>query len=64
MPRVVLDRSRCSGLGICESLAEDVFEIQDDGSLLVLVDGVCDADADRVRAACTSCPTGALRLDA
>ncbi|ASR01242.1 ferredoxin [Gordonia rubripertincta] len=60
--KVVLDRARCTGLGICESLASDFFEIDDDGSLLVLKDEVAEADLMEVEEAISGCPTEALRL--
>ena len=31
--RVEVDLDKCTGHGICESIAEDVFEVQDDGSV-------------------------------
>ncbi len=60
--RVEVDRARCTGHGICESVAPDVFEVRDDGSLRI-----ADADrpgSDRVRmmSAVTQCPAAALRL--
>src|SRR5258708_415346 len=36
--RIVVDRDKCTGLGMCEAEAPDLFEVQDDGSLLVLLD--------------------------
>ncbi|SDU69390.1 ferredoxin [Gordonia westfalica] len=60
--KVVLDRARCTGLGICESLAPEFFEIDDDGSLLVLKDEVAEADLMEVEEAISGCPTEALRL--
>ena len=29
--RVEVDLDKCTGHGICESIADDVFEVQDDG---------------------------------
>lgn len=60
--KIELDPARCTSLGICESIADDYFEIQDDGSLAVLKEGVSPADVDRVRQAVASCPTEALKL--
>ncbi|WP_055476260.1 ferredoxin [Gordonia sp. HS-NH1] len=60
--KVMLDKARCTGLGICESLASDFFEIDDDGSLLVLKDEVTDADLMEVEEAIAGCPTEALRV--
>ena len=34
--RVVLDETRCSSLGMCESVAPAFFEVGDDGALTVL----------------------------
>ena len=63
MAKLLLDESRCTGLGLCEAYAEHVFEIQDDGSLALLTDEIADGDLDAVRQACESCPTEALRLE-
>jgi ferredoxin len=60
--RIDLDTARCTGLGICESLAPEFFEVQDDGSLLVLGDEVEPRDVDAVRQAVEGCPTEALRM--
>jgi len=32
MVRIVVDRDRCTGLGMCEAEAPDLFEVQDDGT--------------------------------
>jgi len=60
--KIVLDRAKCTGLGICESLAPDVFEVNDDGDLVMLTDDVPDGGLDDVEAAIAGCPTEALRL--
>ena len=60
--KVLLDREKCTGLGMCESFAPDHFEIDDDGSLIVLNDQVAEVDRDAIEAAIDSCPTAALRL--
>ena len=61
--RIVLDESRCSSLGMCESVAPDFFEVGDDGALAVLRD---EADEDQralLEEAVAACPTAALRLE-
>lgn len=61
--RVVLDRAKCTGIGICEALAPEFFEVDDDGDLVVRRDEVsASAEAD-VAAAVEGCPTQALRLE-
>ncbi|WP_028925984.1 ferredoxin [Pseudonocardia acaciae] len=60
--RIVVDRNRCTGLGMCEAEAPDLFEVQDDGTLLVLnetPDAGCRQD---VEAAVEGCPTEALSI--
>ena len=60
--RVEVDLSRCTGHGICESIAEDVFEVQDDGTVVIHGAERPDADRDRMNRAVTQCPAAALRL--
>jgi ferredoxin len=60
--RVVVDRSRCVGTGICEIRASAVFAIDDDGGLSILDDNVAPDQLDAVRGAATACPTQALSL--
>ncbi|NKQ51963.1 ferredoxin [Amycolatopsis sp. K13G38] len=61
---IIVDRAKCTGLGICESLAPSVFEVDDNGELVVLAESVSGADLDDVEAAVAGCPTEALRLRA
>ena len=60
--KILLDRAKCTGLGICESLAPDVFEVNDEGDLVMLSDVVPEGLLDDVEAAIAGCPTEALRL--
>lgn len=60
--RIEVDLDKCTGHGICESIAEDVFEVGDDG-IVVIQD--CERpveDRDRMQQAVTQCPAAALRL--
>ncbi|MCU1657144.1 MAG: ferredoxin [Pseudonocardiales bacterium] len=59
---VSLDRDRCSGIGICESIAPGYFEIAEDGSLQLLRDDVEPEAITEVEEAVRSCPTLALTL--
>jgi ferredoxin len=60
--RVEVDRDLCASTGGCEAMAPDVFEIADDGALVVLAPEPGDADLPDVRNAVQACPTRALRL--
>ncbi|MDT5053691.1 MAG: ferredoxin [Mycobacterium sp.] len=60
--RVEVDLDKCTGHGICESIADDVFEVQDDGTVLIRENERPDADHERMQQAVTQCPAAALRL--
>ena len=60
--KIIVDRSRCTGLGICESLAPDVFEVDDSGNLVLLTEDITDDLLQGVEEAIAGCPTEALRL--
>ncbi len=60
--RVEVDLDKCTGHGICESSADDVFEVQDDGTVLIHSNERPESDRERMRQAVTQCPAAALRL--
>lgn len=60
--RVTVDRDLCVSSGMCESVAPAVFEIDDDGELVVLQDVVPAELLEDARAAARSCPTRALQV--
>jgi ferredoxin len=59
---VEVDLGKCTGHGICESIAEDVFEVQDDGSVVIDHDHAAHLDRALLNQAVTQCPAAALRL--
>jgi ferredoxin len=59
---VIVDREKCTGIGICESLDPDRFEINDDGELEVINDAVDPGEVAALEEIVQACPTGALRL--
>ncbi len=61
--RIVVDWDRCTGMGMCESLAPDVFEVGDDGSLILHTEEVAADQGAEVREAVAACPTEALSLE-
>ncbi|MGY2129101.1 ferredoxin [Blastococcus sp. SYSU DS0617] len=63
MSRVQVDRERCVTSGVCESLAPEVFEIDDDGVLQVRRPEPDDDQLDDVRDAVQQCPARALALE-
>lgn len=61
--KIVVDRERCTGLGICESYAPDVFEVNDEGELVLATDEISSDLVEAAQKAVASCPTEALRLE-
>lgn len=61
--RVVVDYDKCTGLGLCESIAPEFFEVRDDGSLELLRSEAEEDHRGELEDACRSCPTEALRLE-
>ncbi len=60
--KIEVDRGRCSGIGICESIAPEVFEISDDGALMLLHDTTDSRNKADVTEAVRACPARALGL--
>ncbi len=60
--KIVLDESKCTSIGMCESLAPDVFEIGDDGYMTVLDTSPDESRRTEIQAACDACPNSALEL--
>ncbi|HUR75658.1 MAG TPA: ferredoxin [Sporichthya sp.] len=60
--KIVVDYVKCTGLGMCEAEAPDLFEVQDDGSLLVINESPSADQLAAAQAAVDSCPTEALSL--
>ena len=60
--KVGVDLAKCTGHGICESIAEDVFEVQDDGTVVIHDAERPESDRNRMRQAVTPCPAAALSL--
>ncbi|WP_280424703.1 ferredoxin [Nocardia carnea] len=61
--KIVVDRTKCTGLGICESIAPDVFEVDENGDLVILEEQVTENGRAEVEQAVEGCPTFALRIE-
>ena len=62
--RIVIDHQRCQANGVCAGYAPEVFEVQDDGILHVLVEEPDDHLHRSVREAVRRCPTRAITTTA
>jgi len=59
--KITADRDVCIGAGMCVHADEAVFDQDDDGLVVLLVED--PPDGEGVRRAVQTCPSGALRLE-
>lgn len=62
MIKLILDRPRCEGHGLCEEVAAQLLHIDDEGYAAIDVNEINDADLATAKAAARVCPVAALRL--
>lgn len=62
MTRIVVDADRCTGHGRCYTLAPDVFDADEIGHSIVLVDEVAGELEEQAVTAERNCPEGAITL--
>ncbi|HVV08033.1 ferredoxin [Amycolatopsis sp.] len=60
--QITVDRTRCTGQAMCESIAPDLFQVDDEGMLSLSAETVPDGRLDDVEQAVACCPNEALRL--
>jgi ferredoxin len=60
--QITVDRDTCEGLGMCESMAHEYFEVDDDDMLIIHDENPPEEDRKLVLAAVNSCPVLALKL--
>ena len=61
--RIVFDREKCQGHGRCYSLAPQVFDTDDEGYAVLLVDGDVPAELEQqAQLAADNCPEYAIEI--
>ncbi|GLW48171.1 hypothetical protein Stsp02_38330 [Streptomyces sp. NBRC 14336] len=60
--RIVLDRPRCEGHGLCEEAAPQLMHLDDEGELVLDREEVDGPDAALAQASARVCPVAALRV--
>ncbi len=60
--RIKADYDLCEANAMCEALAPDVFEVDDDDNLQIHTHEVTDENRQRVEQAVAACPKAALSL--
>ncbi|GAA5141235.1 ferredoxin [Pseudonocardia adelaidensis] len=63
--RILVERDRCEGHGLCTEQAPEVFELDDDGVVVLRFEGreVPDEVAGAAARGVDVCPVAALRVD-
>ena len=60
---MIVDNSKCQGHGRCYDLSPEVFDADEDGYVLLNIDGEIPADLEqKARTAVLNCPENALSL--
>lgn len=60
--RIKVDYDLCESNALCEALAPDVFELDDNDDLQLHTDEVTDANRSQVEQAVAACPRAAISL--
>ncbi len=55
MPKVTVDKNKCIGCGVCESLCPEVFQLKNGKSSVINPEGKCN-----LQEAIDSCPVQAI----
>jgi 3-phenylpropionate/trans-cinnamate dioxygenase ferredoxin reductase subunit len=63
MATLKADLGTCQGYANCVASADDYFDIDDDGVVVLLKIQVADSDRSRVEEAVRSCPVSALLME-
>ena len=60
--RILVDRDLCDGHGMCEAMAHEFFELDDDDVMHLLEESPAESERAKVHAAVQACPALALSL--
>lgn len=61
--KIIADRERCEGHGLCADTAPEVYELDDDAIVVLLHEDVPPALARKAEAGARVCPVAALRIE-
>ena len=61
--KIVVDRDLCEGHGMCEAMAHEFFELDDDDVMHVLDEQPAEEHRAQLAAATEACPVLALALE-
>ena len=60
--KINIDMDKCTGHGLCEAVAEDVFEVGDDGQAHLLIEQPAEGRRAEMEDAVDQCPTDAISI--
>lgn len=60
--KIVIDWDLCESNGLCEAMAPEVFELDDDDYLQVKTEETTPSNIDAVKRAVAACPRAAISL--
>lgn len=63
MPVLKADFGACQGYANCVDAAPDVYDIDDDGVVVLLKEQITDEERPRIEEAARSCPVSALLIE-
>ncbi|MGQ0776090.1 MAG: ferredoxin [Pseudonocardiales bacterium] len=63
--KISVDRDRCEGHGLCEHVAPELFQFDDQGDLILLFDGqdIPKEQRDLAVSSVHICPVAALKME-
>lgn len=61
--RVIVDRSRCCGYGLCAQVCPQVYKLDADGLVFLESDRVPDGLEDEAREGAAACPAEAIAIE-
>lgn len=62
MKKVVINKDKCLGCGMCVGIESDVFDFDNDGLAKVNNDNINDDNKENVNNAIDSCPVAAIEV--
>lgn len=62
--KVIIERSRCCGYGLCAAICPEVYKLDSNGIVYVENEFVPEGMEDAAREGAAACPAEALRVEA
>jgi ferredoxin len=60
--KVLVDRSRCCGYGLCAQVCPEIYELDADGLVVLAMDTVPDGMEEAAREGAAACPAEAITI--